>query len=173
LVDQGKAWTAPNSDWKKANWDVAINKDQGRVGIGVIIRDEKGWVVTAMCRTRQGLLEPTTGEAFGAFQAAQFIMEMGLHNIILKGDAKQIVDAINSYTSTWSQYGHLVDDTWCLLCSLSRWKCIFTHREANEAAHRLVKAAMMDISDIIWRDQTPHCISDIVLMEQLALSFDS
>jgi hypothetical protein len=32
----------------KANWDVAINKDQGRVGIGVIIRDEKGRVVAAM-----------------------------------------------------------------------------------------------------------------------------
>jgi hypothetical protein len=66
-----------------------------------------------------------------------------------------------------------VDDTWRLLRSLSRWKCVFTHREVNEAAHRLAKVAATDISDRIWRDQTPHCISDIVLMEQLALSHDS
>jgi ribonuclease HI len=166
----GRAWTAPNSGGKKANWDVAINKAQGNVGVGVIIRDENGWIVAAMSRTRQGLLEPTTGEAFGAFQAARLITELGLQNIILEGDAKQIVDAINSNMSTWSQYGHLVEDTRRLVCSLSRWKCIFTHREANEAAHRLAKAAAMNISDMIWRDQTPHCISDIVLMEQLALS---
>jgi hypothetical protein len=149
MIDRGKAWTAPNSGWKKANWDVSINKDQGNVGVGVIIRDEKGGIVAAMSGTRQGLLEPTTGEAFGALQAAHFIMELGLHNIILEGDTKQIVDARNSNTSTWSRYGHLVEDTRRLLCSLSRWKCFFTHREANEAAHRLAKATAMDISDMI------------------------
>jgi hypothetical protein len=38
--------------------------------------------------------------------------------------------------------------------------------------HRLEKAATMDVSDRIWKDQTPNCISDIVLMEQLTLSHD-
>jgi ribonuclease HI len=172
-VDRGKTWTAPNSGWMKANWDMAINKDQDRVDIGVIIRDEKGRVVVAMSRTRQGLLEPTTGEALGAFQATRLIMELGLQNIILEEDAKQIVEAINSTTSKWSRFEHLVDNTQRLLCSLSRWKCVFIHWEANEAAHRLAKAAVTDISDIIWRGEIPNCISDIVLMEQLALSSDS
>jgi hypothetical protein len=66
-----------------------------------------------------------------------------------------------------------MDDTRRLLCSLSRWKCVFTHREANGAAHIFAKAAATYISDIVWRGQIPNCISDIVLMEQLALSSDS
>ena len=55
LVDRGKAWTAPNPGWLKANcMDVAINKTHDRVGISVVIRGEKGQVIAA-----------TTGEALG------------------------------------------------------------------------------------------------------------
>ena len=107
-----------------------MNKSLDGVGIGVVIREEKGRVVAAMSKTRQGILEPSTGEAFGAFHAARLITELGLQNLILEGDAKQIVEAISSHTSTWSRYGHLVDDTKRLLCSLPRWKCVFTHRNS-------------------------------------------
>ena len=173
LINWKVTWTAPNVGWLKANWDMAINKDQGRVGISVIIRDEKGRVVVAMSRTRLGLLEPTTGEALGAFQATRLILELGWHNIILEGDAKQIVVAINSDTSMWSKYGQLVDEPRHLLHTLYRWKCSFISREANEATHKLAKAAATDISDIIWRDQISNYINNIVLIEQLTLSVDS
>jgi hypothetical protein len=39
-------------------------------------------------------------------------------------------------------------------------------------AHQLAKAAMIDINDRIWRNQTTSCINDIALIEQLALSCD-
>jgi hypothetical protein len=68
----------------------------------------------------QGILEPSTSEAFEAFHATRLITYLGLQNIILEGDTKQIVGAINSLMSLWSHYGHLVDDTRRLLCSLSR-----------------------------------------------------
>jgi hypothetical protein len=37
------------------------------MGIGVIIRDEKGGVIAAISKTREGLLEPTTVEVITLF----------------------------------------------------------------------------------------------------------
>jgi hypothetical protein len=83
-----------------------------------------------------------------------------------------IVDALNSNTNKWSRFGHILDDTRCMMLSLSRWKCIFVHREANEAAHKLSKEASIsaNVIDSIWRGQTPNCISDVVMRECLAPS---
>ena len=36
----------------------------------------------------------------------------------LEGDAKQVVDAINSPTMVWNSFGHLVEDTRQILQSL-------------------------------------------------------
>jgi ribonuclease HI len=167
-IDRKKKWEAPPHGWYKVNWDVAIDKLQQRVGVGVVIREENGQVVAAMSKTRQGTLEPTSGEAFAAYQATCLCKDLGLQHINLEGDAKQVVEAVNSLTSSWSKYGHLIDDIRRMLQSFTRWKCNFVHREANEAAHRLAKAATMDVNDKIWRNITPNCISDIVLMERFS-----
>ncbi|XP_059436227.1 uncharacterized protein LOC132169166 [Corylus avellana] len=168
--ERGKKWLAPPQGSHKINWDVAIDKLHERMGIGVVIRGENGQVIAAMSKTTLGLLEPTMGEALAAYHAVCLGRNLGMQNIYLEGDAKQVVEAINSQTSTWSRFGHLIDDTRGILRSFSSWRCNFVYRNANEAAHRLAKAAITDISDRIWRDTTPNCIRDIVLMEQSVLS---
>jgi hypothetical protein len=35
-----ESWKAPPTGWNKANWDVAIDRANGRVGIGVVVRDD-------------------------------------------------------------------------------------------------------------------------------------
>jgi hypothetical protein len=93
-----------------------------------------------------------------------------VQNLLLEGDAKQIVEAINSGTGTWSSFGHLIEDSRHMLFTLSRGRCAFVSCEANKVAYRLAKTATIDVNDRIWRDNTLHCISDIVLIERLALS---
>jgi hypothetical protein len=83
-----------------------------------IIREEKDQVIAAMSKTRLDVLKPSIGKALGAFHAARLSLELGLQDLILEEDAKQIVEAINSSTSMWSRYGHLVDDTRRLLHTL-------------------------------------------------------
>ncbi|XP_059436609.1 uncharacterized protein LOC132169617 [Corylus avellana] len=165
-----KAWLAPTQGWYKANWDVAIDKLNERVGIGVVLRDEKGQVIATMCKTRMGILELAMGEAYAAYHAVFLCRDMGVQNLILEGNVKQIVEAINSATGTWSLFGHLIEDTRRVLLTLPRWNCVFVSHEANEEAHRMAKVATTDVNDRIWRGTTPNCISDIILMEQLALS---
>jgi ribonuclease HI len=48
------------------------------------------------------------GEVTALFYAESLCRELGIHEVIYEGDAKQVVDAINSNTSKWSR-GHTTD----------------------------------------------------------------
>lgn len=154
-------WAAPPEGWCKANWDVSIDKAQGRMGIRIAVRDDRGRVIAASSKMRQGSFEPATGEALPSFHAISLCKELGIQHIWLEGDAKIIVDALNSNRCTWSRYDYIVEDTRSILQTFPRWKCGFVHREAKEATHHLTKAANTNVSDRIWRDQTPDCISEL------------
>ena len=132
---QGIRWLAPTQGWYKANWDVAIDKSCRRMVIDVVVREEKGQVIVTMSKTRLGSIEPTMGEALASFHATSLYRNLGMQQLFLEGDAKLVVDAINSIMSTWSRFGHIVEDTQGILQTFSRWRCGFIHREANEVAH--------------------------------------
>jgi ribonuclease HI len=51
------------------------------------------------------------GEATALFYAASLCRELGIHEVVFEGDAKQVVDAVNSNMSRWSRFGHLIEDT--------------------------------------------------------------
>lgn len=68
--------------------------------IRVVVREERGKVIAAISKTIVGLFEPTSGEALVSYHAVSLCRELGIQQACLKGDAKIIVDALNSNSST-------------------------------------------------------------------------
>ena len=163
-------WMNPPSGRHKANWDIAIDTKQKRMGLGVIIRDEKELVTAALSRTMDILQEPTVGEAMGALGVAEFSKDIGISNIILEGDFKQVVEAVTSKGSSMSKYGHIIGDIHEVLKVFRRWDIRHVKRIANEATHVLAKSATKEIGERIWLEDTPNIIFDVVTLEQFALS---
>ena len=95
------------------------------MGVGVIIRNERGEVVQAASKSILGPLEPTTGEAIALVHVAAMCRDGGLENIILEGDAKQVVDEVNSNGRRWCRFGQLIDNTRHILQKITRWRCVF------------------------------------------------
>lgn len=87
--------------------------------------------------------------------AAQLCNELGQQTVILEGDAKQVVDAITGRGSSWSRYGHIVEDIRVMLQAFSSWECVHVSREANNATHRPVKEATTDVIDRRWTCEIP------------------
>jgi hypothetical protein len=42
--------------WAKANWDVALERKLGRVGLGVVVHDSQGNLLVAKCAVQNGCL---------------------------------------------------------------------------------------------------------------------
>jgi ribonuclease HI len=151
---------------------VAFLKDVGRAGVGVTVGDHIGQVLAARSSTKKGVLEPKIGETVASYHATQLCNFMGLQKVILEGDAKLVVDAINAKDNNWSSIRHLVEDTCSILQSNSQWKCVHLNRSANMPAYRLAKLATIDVIDKLWNSLIPNCIRNVILIEQIAPSSD-
>jgi hypothetical protein len=88
-------WVAPPFEWFKANWDAAVGRAIGRLGVGIIIRDHHGEFQAAKSWTRLGLLDPTASEAMAAYMAIKMCTKLGLQKIQLEGDTQNVVEAVN------------------------------------------------------------------------------
>jgi hypothetical protein len=75
-------WTAPPHDCLKANWDAGFDRKQGKMGLGVVIRDQRGKMWASKCQTREGYLDSTTGEAMAALMAAELCAAMGIRKVV-------------------------------------------------------------------------------------------
>ncbi|XP_059446504.1 uncharacterized protein LOC132178058 [Corylus avellana] len=162
-------WRAPPNGWFKANWDARVNRRKGCVGIGVVIRDHQGKMWASKCQTRPGLLDPLAAEAVASFMAAQLCLEMGIRQVQLEGDAKTLVDIINSDEADESGRGQLIADIRLILRAIPCWEMRFTHREGNKVAHLLAKLAKHDTMNKVWLYNPPDCTCDILQAEISAL----
>ncbi|XP_059446463.1 uncharacterized protein LOC132178010 [Corylus avellana] len=84
-------WEAPKDDFVKVNWDAAVDKHRRKMGIGVIIRDSMGEVLTTLSAPKDYIIEPDIAEALVVLRAVLFCGELGFHWVILEGDALQVV----------------------------------------------------------------------------------
>jgi hypothetical protein len=80
----------------KVNFDAAINKNTGFIGLGLIARDHKGYLLGAKCLTKSFLIDAHTVELMAASYAVNFCSEVGLFNVIFEGDALNVIREVNS-----------------------------------------------------------------------------
>lgn len=95
-VDKPVHWVNPPKGWVLVNWDAAIQKDKGWVGIGVLLRDHIGNMIMAKSLTWQGYLGSAEAEALTAVITAQTCRSCGIDRVLFVEDAKRVVDAINN-----------------------------------------------------------------------------
>ncbi|XP_059461760.1 uncharacterized protein LOC132190696 [Corylus avellana] len=162
-------WKAPPMGKVKTNWDIATDSKQNRLDFGVIIRDDRGRVLTALSKTLNSIQELVVGEAMGALAAVEFSRDSGFFDVILEGDSKQVVDAITNTGPSWSKYEHIAGDIQEVRKTFRTWEVRHVKRVANEAAHRLAKAAIREEGEGIWLEDTPNSILDVVTLGQSAL----
>jgi ribonuclease HI len=137
------------------------------MGVGMVLRDEKGAVISAYSKTFFGRLDVLKAEAKAALTAIQVCKSLGFSKFHLEGDSQGLIAAINSREPDWSSMGVLVEDIKHELQSLQQWQLSFVRREGNQVAHTLANLATRSFMDNMWLNETPGCIAEIVQGEQV------
>lgn len=88
-------WQAPPSGIIKVNWDAIVDKKNECIGLGIIAQDSEGFILAGHSSTQTICVDLTMAEAWIALQVVIFSKDIGLFDIILEGDAKQIVYEIH------------------------------------------------------------------------------
>ena len=92
---------SPSTIWKpldpkryKVNVDGAVFKHRKKAGIGVVIRDETGEVITALSKIVNASLGAVEIEAKAMEAGVSFARDVGIKEVVFKGDSLIICKAL-------------------------------------------------------------------------------
>ena len=127
----------------KVNFDGAIFDDLRVVGIGVVVRNEHGEVVTALAEQIPTPDSIFTLETLAARRVVLFARDIGLHHVVFEGDSESSIHAISNRLLLHSSCGHIIHDI--LLFSHSFQSFSFSHvcRQGNALVDALAKRARL------------------------------
>jgi hypothetical protein len=160
-ISSHKNWIVPAVGHMKINWDATVNKAEGKMGIGVIVRDHVGEVLETLQAPGLYIIDLATT----ALRAAIFARELGYQQVELEGDTIQIVQTLKDEGKNWCRYGLLIENARFMLNSLHLWSVNHVKREENVLAHRQAKEALSLMNEQVHMENDSHCIVDLVTAE--------
>jgi ribonuclease HI len=158
-------WCPPPNGLIKVNWDASINVTKECIGIGVVARDFNGNVLGAKSLTKMVVTIPNFAEVMAAYEVVVFCKEVRFYEIILKGDARQVVDDVNSRTPKHDVSGRFVEGIIMEMQGLRGVSISHVSRDANNVANQLAKEASTKEMDCVWLEECPNFILNVVLRE--------
>lgn len=87
-------WRKSPRDKIKFDWDAAFDQQKGQIGMGAIIRNLKGIVLETVRIYISFRSNAFTTESLNLFNTIKFYLTTGYGDLIVEGDAKQVVDTI-------------------------------------------------------------------------------
>ncbi|XP_042947096.1 uncharacterized protein LOC122280136 [Carya illinoinensis] len=155
ISDSKQVWNPPVWPWYKANFDAGFNRDKGRMGIGVVVRDSKGALIGSLVAPKRNVTSTFQAECHALHRAMVFCTELGLMHVCFEGDAKAVADAVNSETEDNSWDGQLIEDIRQLKAAYPVWKLVFVRRSVNASAHVAAKLAVNSSCESVWLEDGP------------------
>ena len=106
----GNRWKAPPIGFVKANFDAANSEVLRLFGVGVVIRDSDSAVLASCVEKIDQVYKTEDTEALAALKALTFAHELGFQNVVLKGDALSLIQALKSQEQNLSSWGLLIEN---------------------------------------------------------------
>ena len=133
------------------------------VGLGAIVRDDKGAQKGALTHNLKGGISVQSSEALAVLFGMRFCLLEGHTRVIVESDALNVVKAICNNDGDLSREGAIMDEIRLLGQAFEaiRWRKI--PRSANRAAHRLAKEAVGNTGIKFWKEVGPPWLHDIVV----------
>ena len=92
----GNRWTTLPNGFVKVNFDGANAKALRLSGVGVVIRDSDEAVLASCAEKFNQPFKAEDTEALAAMKALSFAHELGFQNIVLEGDALNLIQALKA-----------------------------------------------------------------------------
>ncbi|KAF5481662.1 hypothetical protein F2P56_002299, partial [Juglans regia] len=142
-------WEPPAWRYLKANFDASFNKEKGSTGGGVVIRDSDGSVQAVLTTYKDHISSALQAESTALLRAMELCYELGFNQVCFEGDAKTVVDVVNSKRVDKSWLGQLTEDMQQMMKHNQAWRLNFAYRLANKAAHMIAKLAIRNARETI------------------------
>lgn len=109
----------------KGNFDAALFDGSDCAGIGVVLRDSSRRVITALSQRIDHTSSVELAKALAARRAVVLARKLSLFDVIFERDCLRIIQALKNSSSCKALFGHVIEETKWLGCSMRF--CQFQH----------------------------------------------
>ena len=141
LVVKRVSWVRPDLGWFKLNTDGASRGSTGSAAGGGLIRDEVGNWVIGFSR-KIGRTDSFAAEMWALCDGLQLCQQMSARAVLIKLDAKALVDVLNNFAYSNAVISPLLDDCKFLISQFPQVRVKHIYWEANKYADRLAKLGL-------------------------------
>ncbi|XVF62429.1 hypothetical protein PTKIN_Ptkin09bG0007000 [Pterospermum kingtungense] len=85
-------WKPLGDDYYKVNFDGALDIQEKRGGVGIVIRNSTAEVMGVLAEPLRGVNDPLLIEAYVAVRALEDARDLGLTKIVLEGDSAGMIN---------------------------------------------------------------------------------
>ncbi|GLJ15328.1 hypothetical protein SUGI_0251370 [Cryptomeria japonica] len=87
-------WSPPPPGWKKINFDGASRGNLGLLGFGVVVRDEEGSFLGAICGP-SGIVSNNVAEIATLEEGLKWVIANKHSKVVMEGDSEIILNGVN------------------------------------------------------------------------------
>ncbi|KAJ1416901.1 Ribonuclease H-like superfamily [Sesbania bispinosa] len=102
-------WFPPQAGRVKCNVDAALFADQNGFGVGLCLRDDKGQYIKSKVLYHHGSPPPREAEALGLLDALSWLGELGMLEVDIELDCKEVVDALHGEAGSLNEFGDILN----------------------------------------------------------------
>ncbi|KAL8554186.1 hypothetical protein ACS0TY_002410 [Phlomoides rotata] len=86
----------------------------------------------------------------GFMEALSWVKDLGLQNVVIEGDSKIVIDAINLNVEGVSAFHDVISTCRLLVSEFNNCSILFAKREANIMAHTFARVSRVHESPSWW-----------------------
>jgi ribonuclease HI len=151
-------WSRPPPRITKVNVDGSFHSDSHTGSVGAILRDYEGKFVAASSIYLPNIASAAAAEALAMKEGLDLASRLGCNNIQIESDSLDTVEACTGEATWWGQSSAIFADCVDLAALIGGVQFQYCPREANEAAHDLVRACFSSKVSCNWVDEPPDFI---------------
>ena len=132
-----------------------------------MVRDSQGWVLAALTEKVDGVQDAEVIEALAIRRAIRFVIEASFNYVIIESDSLSVVKDIQDTAEPTCHIGNIIEDVKLLSKTMKSCEFHHTKRETNQVAHTLARNAIHADTEIVWIEEIPPCVSDVIRLDDL------
>lgn len=151
-------WYKPNSEGLlKYNVNAALFTQEGKFGVIMCIRNDRGEFLKAKPMTFHGVPISQEAEVMGLKQAPLWLNELGHTLVVLELDCLQVVEGVTGSGKHNFDLGSILSSCKNLFSLFQSYRISFIIKQANLVVHTLDWASRLYVSSYVF-EFSPTCI---------------
>ncbi|KAA3482707.1 reverse transcriptase [Gossypium australe] len=134
---EARGWKPPPGQYVKVNFDAAFFENLGQAAMGVVARDDGGYVLLSCSVLQEQVASAFAAEALACRLATRIGVEMQWENVIIEGDALAVIKKSRKKENGRSKIGAFIQDIHQLKKKIGNCRFEYVPRTVNSLAHLL------------------------------------